>query len=785
MRVRVGTRRSILAMAQTRMVVETLSATSPGVDFEIVPMSTKGDVVRDRPIGEIGGDAPFAAELEDALLRGDIDMAVHSMKDLSAKCPDGLVLAKAWKRGNARDALVAADPGVKSIADLPRNAAVATGSVRRNLFLRRLRPDIETVQIRGNVDTRLKKLFSPEPGERKLDAIVLAAAGLERIGKAGVISAVFDVDDMIPAANQGQIAIELRSADAELRAIADGPCDAPSEEAALAERLFMLELGVDCKTPVAAFAERCGGSLSLRCMFARDGSAKPAVCRVFGESPADVAREAARQIRSLVSAKVVLAGAGPGDPSLVTLAAMEAVESADSIVCDRLVPKEILSRAPASCRIIDAGKSAGDHTLEQDEINAVLAREALRCRNVVRLKGGDPFVFGRGGEEMAYLLSRGVACREIPGVSSSIAAPAAAGIPLTMRGVRGGFHIVSAHSAGKDDPGLDFRALAACGGTLVFMMGLSRISSIAEGLMSAGMSPGARAAVICSGTTSRQTSVESALCDIAEAAANLEPPGVLVVGGTLEAISASGPFHGKRIAFPVVFGAAGGKIAASLKALGADVFTPAVGMITRDAEGVKRLSLAGKVDFIALTSASALRVAKDEILSLASRGAKILAVGRATGEAAAEAGLEVALASREPCGAGLAKEMAGFVARSDRVVHPMACDAADALAAVAPYCDYEAVGVYRNEEARFCGEVDLSQFDAAVFSSPSAASRFAAAAVGETDVVAIGETTAKRAKELGFPRIHVASSPGEEGIVSALSNLFRIKPFAAGLIFAG
>lgn len=778
MRVRVGTRGSILAMAQTRTVVETLSRLNPGVDFEMVAMSTKGDVVRDRPIGEIGGDAPFARELEDALLRGDIDMAVHSMKDLSAKCPDGLILAKAWKRGDARDALVAADPRVRSLSDLPPGAVVATGSVRRNLFLRRLRPDIETVQIRGNVDTRLGKLFSPGPGERKLDAIVLAVAGLERIGKGNVISAAFDVDEMIPAANQGQIAIEMRSEDAALRAIAEGPGDAVSEEAALAERLFMLELGVDCKTPVAAFAERRGGSLSLRCMFARDGASKPAVCRVFGESPEAVAREAARQIRSLVSAKVVLAGAGPGVPSLATLAAIEAVESAECIVCDRLVPKELLARAPSSCRIIDAGKSAGDHTLEQDEINAVLAREALRCRNVVRLKGGDPFVFGRGGEEMEYLRSRGIACREIPGVSSSIAAPAAAGIPVTMRGVRGGFHVVSAHSAGKDDPGLDFAALAKCGGTLVFMMGLSRISAIAEGLIAAGMPPCARAAVICSGTTSRQASVESALCDIAEAAANLKPPGVLVVGGTLEAIYARGPFHGRRIAFPVVFGAAAGKIAASLKALGADVFAPAVGMITRNAEGAEKLSAVGKADFIALTSASALNVAKGEIASLASSGAKILAIGNATAAAAAEAGLEVAFVSRESCGAGFAKEIAEIVSRPDTVLHPMACDAADALSSLASRCDYAAIGVYRNEESGFCGEVDLSRFDAAVFASPSAASRFAAAAVGETDVVAIGETTAKRAKELGFSRVHVANSPDRDGVVSALGEIFRVKPFA-------
>ena len=773
MRVRVGTRASILAMAQTRTVVETLSRLYTGVDFEIVAMSTKGDVVRDRPIGEIGGDAPFARELEDALLRGDVDMAVHSMKDLSAKCPAGLVLAKAWKRGDARDALVAADPGVRSIADLPPGAVVATGSVRRNLFLRRLRPDLEMVQIRGNVDTRLGKLFSPGPGQRRLDAIVLAAAGLERIGKAGVISSLFDVDDMIPAANQGQIAIEMRSDDASLLAIAEGPSDAPSEEAALAERMFMLELGVDCRTPVAAFAERTGGRLSLRCMFARDVSSRPAVCRVFGERPADVAREAARQIRSLVSANVVIAGAGPGDPSLATLAAIEAVESAECIVCDRLVPREILSRAPASCRVIDAGKSAGSHTLEQGEINAVLAREALLVRNVVRLKGGDPFVFGRGAEEVEYLRSLGIACRVIPGVSSSIAAPAAAGIPLTVRGVRGGFHVVSAHSAGKDDPGLDFRALATCGGTLVFMMGLSRISAIAEGLMAAGMPPGARAAVVCSGTTSRQASVERPLCEIAAASAGMEPPGVLVVGGTLDAISAAGPLHGRRIAFPVVFGASGAKIASSLRDLGADVFAPVVGVIAPDPEGLEKLSKAGKADFVVLTSASVLKVAKEEVAMLSSGGAKILAIGKSTARSAAEAGLEVAFASREAGGDGFAKEVAGLVPRSARVVHPMACDAADPLSAIASRCDYEAVGVYRNAETGFCGEVDLSRFDAAVFASPSAASRFAAAASGETDVVAIGATTARRARELGFARIHVARSPDGDGVVSALGDVFR------------
>lgn len=264
---RIGTRGSRLALAQTESVRLRLAAAYPDVSFETVVIKTLGDRVTDRPIREIGTNAPFADAIEGALLSGEIDLAVHSMKDLASALPEGLVLAKAWTRGDARDALVCR-AGCASLDDLKRGAVVATGSVRRTHFLLRRRPDLNVVDIRGNVDTRLRKLFEPFPGEPRLDALVLAAAGLIRLGKEDVISEYLDPSWMIPSPNQGQLAIELRGADIELKALVDSLGDDDAERAAVAERGFLRSTGGDCRVPVAAYARVVGGKLEMETFYA-------------------------------------------------------------------------------------------------------------------------------------------------------------------------------------------------------------------------------------------------------------------------------------------------------------------------------------------------------------------------------------------------------------------------------------------------------------------------------------------------------------------------------------
>jgi uroporphyrinogen III methyltransferase/synthase len=230
--------------------------------------------------------------------------------------------------------------------------------------------------------------------------------------------------------------------------------------------------------------------------------------------------------------KVWLAGAGPGNPDFLTLGVQRALEMADVIVYDRLVSEEILMALPPGPRLIDAGKAPGKHTLSQEAINRLLIREAQKGRVVVRLKGGDPFLFGRGGEEALALAGAGVPFEVAPGVSSALAVPAMAGIPVSHRGISGAVHIISWH--GKDGPPSPetLEALARAGGTLVILMGAAALADMGPALIRAGFAPATPAALIERGTTPRQRVRYLDLAALAPSAM-AEPPEApaLVVAG--------------------------------------------------------------------------------------------------------------------------------------------------------------------------------------------------------------------------------------------------------------
>jgi uroporphyrinogen III methyltransferase/synthase len=215
---------------------------------------------------------------------------------------------------------------------------------------------------------------------------------------------------------------------------------------------------------------------------------------------------------------VRLVGAGPGDPGLITVRGLEYLRACDAVVYDRLVAPELVDEAPVEALRI------GREPLGQDEINPLLVQLARRGLDVVRLKGGDPFLFGRGGEEALALVEAGVPFEVVPGVSSVAAVPAAAGIPVTHRSVSSQVTVVNGHGP------LDFAALALAPGTLVVFMGLGRLSELAGGLIAHGREPGTPAAVIASGTLPEQLVVAGRLDGIAEAAAGLEAPALVVVG---------------------------------------------------------------------------------------------------------------------------------------------------------------------------------------------------------------------------------------------------------------
>jgi hydroxymethylbilane synthase len=265
---RLGTRGSKLALVQTGLVRDALARAVPGLPadaIEIVPIRTTGDVIQDRPLSEAGGKGLFVKEIEEALLSGRIDAAVHSMKDMPTAQPAGLSIAAFLPREDARDVLIAG--AIERIADLKQGALVGTSALRRRAQLLHLRPDLRIVNLRGNVDTRLRKL---EAGE--VEATILASAGLRRLGLAAV-GALIPEDEMLPAVGQGAVCIECRDGDKVrdwLRAIDH----AATATAVRAEHAMLAVLDGSCRTPIAGHATlSADGSLHLRGQIARpDGS---------------------------------------------------------------------------------------------------------------------------------------------------------------------------------------------------------------------------------------------------------------------------------------------------------------------------------------------------------------------------------------------------------------------------------------------------------------------------------------------------------------------------------
>ena len=230
---------------------------------------------------------------------------------------------------------------------------------------------------------------------------------------------------------------------------------------------------------------------------------------------------------------VTLVGAGPGDPGLVTVAGRDAIAAADVILTDRLVPRAALDWARADAEIIDVAKVPGGRSTEQAEINRLLIEQAKAGNDVVRFKGGDSFVFGRGGEELLACADAGIEARVIPGVSSATSVPAIAGIPVTQRGLTQAFTVVSGHvPPGHLDSTVDWSALAQAGTTIVVMMGVRTLGAITEALVAAGMDPATPAAVIADGAMPSQRVVRANLSDIAHssAEADIAPPAVTVIG---------------------------------------------------------------------------------------------------------------------------------------------------------------------------------------------------------------------------------------------------------------
>ena len=257
--IKIGTRGSALALAQSRWVAAQISGRHPACRVELVIIKTTGDKIQDVPLAQIGGKGLFIKEIETALLTGQVDLAVHSLKDMPAEVPEGLMLGAVPPREDCRDAFISSR--YANLAEIPPGGRIGTGSLRRRVQLLHRRPDLEVVPLRGNVDTRVKKMDA-----LGLDGLILAAAGLNRLGLAHVYRGCVPETDMLPAVGQGALGLEVRTADQGLRDLVAFLDDPPTRLAVTAERAFLARLEGGCVVPVAALGRVTGETLRLEAL---------------------------------------------------------------------------------------------------------------------------------------------------------------------------------------------------------------------------------------------------------------------------------------------------------------------------------------------------------------------------------------------------------------------------------------------------------------------------------------------------------------------------------------
>ena len=490
----------------------------------------------------------------------------------------------------------------------------------------------------------------------------------------------------------------------------------------------------------------------------------------------------------VIPSMVYIVGAGPGDPGLFTRAGAEALAGADVVVYDRLASPELLALARVDAELVYVGKASSQHTRTQDEINAILAGYALQGKSVCRLKGGDPFVFGRGGEEAAYLRERHISFVIIPGVTSAIAVPAYAGIPVTDRRCASSFAVITGHEdADKTDSTLDWAGIAHGADTLVFLMGLSNLSTIAEQLIAHGRPAATPAAAIQQGSTPQQRVVTGTLADIAERVkgAQLKSPVITVVGEVVAlreqlAWFETRPLFGKRILVTRSREQAG-TLSAMIAAVGAVPIECPLIRITPLPAADDLLPRLQRADWIIFTSANGLpnllgqlHVLGSDIRALGT--AKIAVIGPATAEVVQRYGLRIDCLPDEYIAEAVAecipdpqgKHIVIARAETAREVLPERLAARGATVDVIP--------VYRTV-VEDCELPDLATIDAITFTSSSTVrnfrTRYPDAAFHDGPLVAsIGPITSQTARDMGLPVDIEASEHTIPALVTALVDHF-------------
>lgn len=790
--VRVGTRKSRLALVQTDMVKKKLEQAFPGVRIEIVKIDTKGDQILDRSLTSFGGKGVFTAELEAELLSGAIDIAVHSAKDMPMEFPEGLGIGAVLERGDVRDTFVTVNG--KKLKDLPPGSVVGTSSLRRELLVKERNSHVQVKMLRGNVQTRLRKLQ-----EGQYDGIILAAAGIERLGleqEEGFFYEYLDPEVFLPAAGQGILAVESRTGDAEMAKML---CEIHCEESARmlqAERMYLMTLGGSCNAPAAALCREEEGILTMHAMYAKDGRQEKRTIqsrKLEERHPMQTAEELGKAAAKAVSqGRVSLVGAGPGDEELFTRKGMRLLRDADVVVYDHLVPRALLNEVRDDAELIYAGKCSSCHHLKQYETNQLLIALAREGKNVVRLKGGDPFIFGRGGEEGEELAKAGIDYEVVPGISSSYSVPAYSGIPVTHREYASSFHVITGHEGNHKNGKtvLDYATLAREEGTLIFLMGLNNLSNIANALITNGKKPTTPVAVIQEGTTARQRMVTGTLENIVEVVnrEQIGTPAITVVG---DVVGLAGildwyghqPLSGKRVLVTGSHSLAQ-RLSSFLREEGAEAISFSLVRTEplHDPAFVTAMEELERYRWIVLTSANGVNYFFEEMRRMRKdirdlSRVRFAVIGAGTRRALEEHGIYSDFMPDSYSSEDMATSLVPLLREEDCVLLLRAEEASPVLpdALRAAGIEYTCVALYRTvADMRKAEELShlVQTVDYITFASSSAVRAFDAMVENKEKIkgknISIGPVTTKTAEELGIPIHRTAVSYTARGMVECI-----------------
>lgn len=508
---------------------------------------------------------------------------------------------------------------------------------------------------------------------------------------------------------------------------------------------------------------------------------------------------------------VYLVGSGPGDPGLFTIKGLRLIEQADVVVYDRLAPESLLAHARPDADLIYVGKKPGNPSMSQEEINGLLVELGRAGKTVVRLKGGDPYIFGRGGEEARDLIKAGIPFETVPGVTSGVAAPAYAGIPVTHRGVSTSVAFITGHedpTKGRSD--VDWNKVANGADTLVLYMGIGRLKEISSELISAGRNPDTPVACVRWGTIPEQRTVTGTLRDIAEkvAEAGLKPPAITVVGDVVS-LRDSGldwyerrPLFGRRVVVTRARAQAG-ELSAKLEKLGAEVYEfPTIEIVPPEDFGpmdaaIRDLDSFGWIVFTSVNGVDAFveRLRHHGLdLRAVPRGARIAAIGPATARRLEEVGLRVDVVPKEYRAEALISVLEGDSLADKRILIPRAKVAREVLpdklreagAEVVVPPAYESVPSSEGREA-LAKRLEAGEVDCVTFTASSTVENFARAFGEEAArmlsgarVACIGPITADTARGLGFRVDAEAEEYTIGGLVEAVRDLLAADPSQRG-----